>query len=111
MGEAWDAISHRIVRVSLVGLAKSATLVDELNCCYRRDTSGDDSVAIVADGEPAVSVIDHVSAHDPGPSARPESGDWFALMDTFGHHGGDRSSVVPTGFPELRPHRLTLSRT
>jgi hypothetical protein len=30
--------------------------------------------------------------------ARTDSGDWFALMDTVGHHGGDRSSVVPTGF-------------
>src|SRR6185437_11141157 len=40
---------------------------------------------------PGVALID-------GRIARTESGDWFALMDTVGHHGGDLSSVVPTGF-------------
>jgi hypothetical protein len=114
---------------------KSAAFVDELNSGCQRQTTGDDCVAIVADGEPVGSVIDHVSAHRPcssetfactpdrrpvaaapcpafvrcrapcprlavidGRPARTQSGDWFALMDTVGHHGEDLSSVVPTGF-------------
>ena len=49
----------------LAGIAKAAAFVDKLNGGCQRQTSGDDCVAIVADGEPVGSVIDHVSAHRP----------------------------------------------
>jgi hypothetical protein len=56
--------------VILAGVAKAAAFVDELNSSYQRHTIADDCAAIVADGEPVGSIIDHVSAHRPAPLRR-----------------------------------------